>query len=258
MAKATKGDREYRQLLGFSIQAKARTFLGGQDIKPLPDKRLLGELTHRVEHIVLAVVPLLDATCRPTDIEAFVTCNVDAVLKAFFENRHFAKLNNRGRRPEDVYFNWVRGFALAILFSYPLAVIAGVKVESVVPVGDDDVFSVENFKQTAKADFEIQFEDAARRFELQIGFGEKHDIKKHKVVEGIRLFQEEAMESFIFHIELFNGRGAIVSLFDKPLAAWNFESRSEFEGTEVSPISDERFTWRITDLPPSFTEMRWI
>ncbi len=140
-------------------------------------------------------------------------CNVDASLQNTLLNIYqiikdqniLEKLNNQGRRKEEVYFSWMRGFLVCEYFKEALATIFGVSVEKIRNIGEDDFSNIEVFKRTPGADLQI----AQTRLEIQSGFQGVNDIKEHKVREAKRVFENQKQETLVMHVDLFNGQVAL-------------------------------------------------
>jgi hypothetical protein len=255
MVNVPPGSRDFRSALGFSSQGSAREFLGAKDIVPTIDFGYIHDLTMRLAAIIRTVNGAIHESCRPLDLEKFVDAHVIAVLEAFRRTGRIPKLNNQGRRPEEVYFSWTRGYALGHLFTYSLAQILGLSQVEIRSIGDDDIFSQDEFHRSAKADFEVEVGSEVRRFEVQTGFTGINDIKRHKVQEGLGVFRESGVRSYAFHIDIFNGQAALIPLFDIRESDRRWELRAQMEGQAVFAIDQASFRWKISEPPPSFLEL---
>ena len=53
---------------------------------------------------------------RTSDLDSFVKDHTDESFEIMKVNNIIPLLNNQGRRPEQVYHSWMRGFVLSIFF----------------------------------------------------------------------------------------------------------------------------------------------
>ena len=112
----TKYIKEYRQKLGFTNQADAKKFFAGKDIVPTVDFNYIKLFNSRLVEIVKKINELSDQSIRVDNINSFCKENVDSVFKKLKDNNIISRLNNQGRRPEQVYFSWMRGFVISNYF----------------------------------------------------------------------------------------------------------------------------------------------
>ena len=66
------------------------------------------------------------------------------------------KLNNQGRRKEEVYFSYLRGFLICEYFKEAICDIFNTDISQILHIEKDDFSSLETFKRTPKADLQIQ------------------------------------------------------------------------------------------------------
>ncbi len=88
------------------------------------------------------------------------------------------KLNNQGRRVEEVCFSWMRGFLVAEFFKDFIACLFGAQKETIKFFGGGNFESIESFKRSPKVDFLL---DNHLLLEVQSGFQGINNIKEHKV-----------------------------------------------------------------------------
>ena len=112
------------------------------------------------------------------------------------ENNIIPRLNNYGRLPEDVYYNWMRGYAVIEFFSGTLADVFGVSKGSIRAVGDNRLTNIDTFSKSPTADLEITLNKDIVRLEVQSGFTGINDIKAHKVRKARDMFNNKTF----FHI----------------------------------------------------------
>lgn len=205
--------KEYRQKLGFANQTAAKNFFAGKDIIPTVDFNYIKLFNNRLVDIVKKINELSDESIRVGDINSFCKENIDSVFKKLKDNNVILRLNNQGRRPEQVYFSWMRGYIISNYFLKALSLVFEVNIGNINLVGDDDLTNIETFKRTPKADLEVNLKNNGKiRLEIQSGFQGINDIKQHKVIEAKRLFAEESISSLAIHFDLFNGQVAFVKL----------------------------------------------
>lgn len=117
--------REFRRQLGFSNQTDAKNFFGAKDITPMVDFDYIQLLNERLYEMVDRVNRVVDSSIRPRDIEKFKIENITQAFETMRSGNILPLLNNQGRRPEDVYFAWMRGYVLSNYFLKALSIIFG-------------------------------------------------------------------------------------------------------------------------------------
>ena len=251
----TKYFREYRALLGFSNQNNVKNFFGAKDITPLVDYNYIELLNNRLVEIILKINTLVVDEIKNHDVDVFCKDNVYLVFEKLKENEILPRLNNQGRRPEEVYFSWMRGFVFSNYFLKALTKIFDVTLDNIILIGDDDLQNIESFKRTPKADLQITLGNVKIRIEMQSGFQGINDIKQHKVLEAKRIKREENISSMVIHFDLFNGQVAFVRLDEIEDNSINWITRQQMEGQTVFNIDQNYFIWKLTELPPKYNEM---
>ena len=251
----TKYFREYRNLLGFSNQDNVKKFFGATDITPLVDYDYIKLLNNRLIEIILKINTLVVDEIKNDDVDVFCKDNICSVFEKLKENEILPRLNNQGRRPEEVYFSWMRGFVISNYFLKALTKIFDVSLDNIILIGDDDFQNIESFKRTPKADLQITLGNVKIRVEMQSGFQGINDIKQHKVLEAKRIKREENISSMVIHFDLFNGQVAFVRLDEIEDNSINWITRQQMEGQTVFNIDQNYFIWKLTELPPKYNEM---
>ena len=251
----TKYFREYRALLGFSNQNNVKNFFGAKDITPLVDYNYIELLNNRLVEIILKINTLVVDEIKNHDVDVFCKDNVYLVFEKLKENEILPRLNNQGRRPEEVYFSWMRGFVFSNYFLKALTKIFDVTLDNIILIGDDDLQNIESFKRTPKADLQITLGNVKIRIEMQSGFQGINDIKQHKVLEAKRINREEIISSMVIHFDLFNGQVAFVRLDEIEDDSINWITRQQMEGQTVFNIDQNYFVWKLTEFPPKYNEM---
>lgn len=255
----TKYFKEYREKLGFSNQGDVKKFFGAKDISPTIDYGYIDNLNQRLFEIISKINSLVIDDLKIKNIEDFYLKNVLEVYNILKNNDILLRLNNQGRRREEVYFSWMRGFVISAYFTKAISKIFNISQEKISLIGDDDLKNIENFKRTPKADLELHLsENKILRIEVQSGFQGINDIKQHKVLEAKRIKREENISSMVIHFDLFNGQVAFVQIDEIEDDSVNWITRQQMEGQTVFNIDQNYFIWKLTDNPPHLTELQDI
>lgn len=256
IAITTEYFRDYRRELGFTNQGDVKNFFAGKDITPTVDYNYIELLNTRLIQIVKKINTLVSKEVSLSDVDEFCINNVDSVFKKLKDNNIIQRLNNQGRRPEQVYFSWMRGYIISSYFLKALSKIFEVSLENISLIGDDDLDNIESFRRTPTADLEITLNDGNRvRIEVQSGFVGINDIKQHKVLEAKRIFETDAISSLAIHFDLFNGQVAFIKLDEIEDDSVNWITRQQMEGQTVFNIDQNYFSWKLTQMPPSLNDI---
>ncbi len=256
MAITAEHFRAYRGQLGFANQSAAKNFFGAKDITPGIDEEYLTNLNTRLIGIVTKINATAPEPVRVSDIEAFCQEHIDGVFRTIWDSGIMPRLNNQGRRPEQVYFNWMRGYVVSQYFLRALSLVFGDELTTLRLIGDDDLTSVDTFKRTPKADLEVELRDGSTiRVEIQSGFTGTNDIKQHKVLEAKRVFAELGIHTIGVHFDLYNGQAAFVKLDEIQEDSVNWITRQQMEGQTVFNIDQNSFAWKLTEMPPRYEEI---
>lgn len=248
--------RQYRSKLGFSNQTAAKAFFAAKDITPTVDYAYIDILNQRLEAIVRTLNEVMAPELRCQTIGAFIQENIVEPLKIMKQHNILPRLNNQGRRPESVYFSWMRGFVLSNLFLPALGKIFGVDTTQIDLIGDDDLKSIETFKRTPKADLEVRLPNGSPlRIEMQTGFTGINDVKQHKVIEAKRHLAETGHHTLALHFDVYNGQVAFVQLDSIAEDSINWITRQQMEGQTVFNIDQNYFVWGLTEMPPQYHEI---
>ena len=97
--------KEYRQRLGFSNQNSVKSFFAAKDIMPTIDYNYIDLLNSRLIEIIYKINELVIDEIQIHDIDIFCKNNILTVFQKLKNNNIIPKLNNQGRRPEQVYFS---------------------------------------------------------------------------------------------------------------------------------------------------------
>ncbi len=141
----------YRNLLGFNSQNAFKEFLGAKDIQPCVDFNDLNALKQRLIEIFSAINSIYCFKYNEYELECFFKNSIERVFSKIVDTHIIYKLNNQGRRPEEVYFS--RGFLVAEFFKDFIACLFGVQKETIKFFGGDNFESIESFKRSLKPIF---------------------------------------------------------------------------------------------------------
>lgn len=251
-----KYSKDYRTKLGFSSQGGVKSFFAAKDITPTVDFAYIDLLNNRLFEIVRKINDLVVPDIKVSDLSIFCRENISDVFASLLANNIFARLNNQGRRSEEVYFSFMRGYIISSFFTKALSHIFGVPAENIAVIGDDDLVNIDTFKRTAKADIEIRLiDETSIRIEVQSGFQGTNDIKQHKVLEAKRIRRDMNIPSIVVHFDLFNGQVAFVRIDEIEDNDVNWITRQQMEGQTVFNIDSNYFIWRLTEFPPKYSDL---
>ncbi|QEP42643.1 restriction endonuclease [Ectothiorhodospiraceae bacterium BW-2] len=247
--------KRYRESIGFTNQNDAKIFLSGKDVPAGVDYEYIDNLNQRLKEISSKVSAIGNKSINIKNIDDFVRKNILHPFETIKSSGLLPRLNNQGRRPEQVLFSWLRGYVVAELFTPAIAGIFEVSITSINQIGDDDLRDIDTFRRSPKADLEITKDNQRVRIEVQSGFQGINDIKEHKVREARRVFEETGEHSICIHIDLFNGQVAFVQLDSIEDDDVNFVTRQPMEGQSVFAIDQNYFKWRLLDPAPCFSDL---
>jgi hypothetical protein len=251
-----KYPKEYRAKLGFTNQDSIKSFFSAKDIVPTIDFKYIDLLNNRLCEIVEKINSLVDERLKVLEVDDFCEENIRSVFEKLKKYEIISRMNNLGRRTEEVYFSWMRGYVIASYFTKAIGMIFEIDKDKIKLVGDDDMNNMDNFKKTPKADLEISMNSGElMRIEVQSGFQGVNDIKQHKVLEAKRIKRDKNTLSMVIHFDLFNGQVAFVRLDNIEDDNVNWITRQQMEGQTVFNIDQNYFTWKLTELPPKFDEL---
>lgn len=241
--------KQYRQKLGFNNKNAFSDFLSAKDIQADIDFNYIELLNNRIKDIFYKINTI--SYIKQENIELFLQNNLNNVFNQLKQNGILNKLNNQGRRKEEVYFSWIRGYLMLEYFKPAIAQIFSVNIDTIQSIGDDDFSNIDTFKRTPKADLQINH----YRIEVQSGFKGINDIKQHKVLEAKRIYLENKIETIVLHFNLFNGQVAFVNISNIAENDLNWITRQQMEGQTVFNIDQNYFKWLITDKPPKLVDI---
>ncbi|MFO7735579.1 MAG: restriction endonuclease [bacterium] len=205
--------KRYRQLIGFTNQENTKKFLSGKDIAPEIDFKYIDNLNKRLVAIISKINHIANESYKTSNLHEFSEKNIFTPYKKIRDSGLLSKLNNQGRRPEQVYFSWMRKYIISNYFLKALSLVFEINIEDIDLIGDDDLINIDTFKRTSKADLEVNLNNGEKiRLEIQSGFQGINDIKQHKVLEAKKIKRGENISSMAIHFDLFNGQVAFVKI----------------------------------------------
>jgi len=250
--------RQYRQKLGFTNQADTKNFFGAKDVLPTVNFNYIKLLNKRLYEIVDCINNIVVSDVKLDDLDTFKKGYVDSSFEIMKKNKILPRLNNLGRRPEQVYFSWMRGFIISGFFLKALGIMFEVDTSKIDLIGDDDLKNVDTFKKTPKADLEIKLNGKENiRIEMQSGFTGMNDIKQHKVLEAKRIFQDLGIHTLAIHFDLYNGQAAFIKLDEIKDNSVDWITRQQMEGQTVFNINQNYFLWKITKKPVKYKKIKF-
>lgn len=248
-----KYKKNYRKELGFNNKTILQTYFKAKDIKQ-PNWQKIALCNNRLREIFKKLNNVVSDDIRIANIDDFCK-KIDFAFSIMKENGIIEKLNNQGREPDDVYYNWMRGYLVCEYFMPSIAKILGIKETSIRHIGKDDLTNVKTFARSATADLEV-FVSALKkiRLEIQAGYTGVNDIKQSKILEAKHIYDSERTESYIVHFDLFNGLAAIINITNFHRIPENRYHKA-FENTNVLSIRDEWFKWKLTEKLNNFNDL---
>lgn len=237
--------------MGFSSKAKTKKYLKYTDEIPIDWVRLEA-CTARVKDIFARINPIVHSEVQ-INIDEFNN-KIDAVFDAMRKNELFQKLTNNGRNPVDVYYSWLRGYAVCEFFINSIAKIFQVPTNNIKSIGKDDFTNIKVFKRTSDADLEIMInESLSFKLEVQSGFTGVNDIKKTKIDRAKKVKKNENIDSYLIHFDIFNGQVALYLTSNMNVSDETWALK--FENSKTIPIPEDAFKWNLEDKPLIYTKL---
>ncbi|MCE3040297.1 restriction endonuclease [Helicobacter anatolicus] len=240
--------KEYRFKMGYTRQDAFKKFLSAKDISASIDFDYINALNKRLIEVFTTIN---NVYYHPQNIDSFLREKLFKTYDILKEQGILNRLNNQGRRKEEVYFNWMRGYLSCEYFKAAVAEIFNIDVYKIKDIGDDDFSNLDSFKRTPRADLEIE----GVCVEIQSGFQGINDIKEHKVREAKRLYNETQMRTLVIHIDFFNGQVAFVDISNICDNDLRWITRQQMEGQTVFNVDQSFFRWLLWKNPPSKSEV---
>lgn len=251
--------KNWRAKLGFTSQGACKDYLGGKTVHPNIDEAYLSGLNGHLGDLMYRLDQALHADLRrgEPNLKQFIKTHRDEPLKKLRGNGLLPKLNNQGRRPEEVYFNWMRGHLIVEFFLPTISRLFSGFGEEVRITGTDDYTDAASFRRSGAADLAILHKGARRAYiEIQSGFSGINDLKRHKWVEAKTKLDEEGLPTFVTHFDLFNGCAAVIDPLAFSLESELWVQRQQMEGQWVLPLDPNWFLWDLqARLPKDYRDL---
>lgn len=246
----------YREELGYTRQDQVKAFLAAKDIKAPVDEDYLDSLVERIDQIIRTINSIIHEPYRQPDIDAFVQKFVYHPKNEIVGNGLLPQLNNQGRRPENVLYSWLLGYAFCEYFCPAFSEIFDTELDSITNIGDDDFRSKETFNRTPAADLALSARgNRSVVLEVQCGLQGENDIKLHKIQQAWKVQEKEDRPTICVHIDLFNGEAAFIRLDTIEEDDGQFFSNKRMEGQKMLKINPASFVWQLMDAAPTLDEM---
>ena len=181
------------------------------------------------------------------NIEGFIKTNINHTVSKLAEAGLLDKFNNHGRRSECMAYNWLRGYAVLMFFMPTISKIFGVRIEDITFAGKDHDLNAATFKKSPLADISIKL---GLKVEIQAGFQNKNDLKKHKITEALKQFNKSSSRTILIHFDLFNGKAAVIDISNLGKKRLKYQARAAMEGKEVFELPPHIFNWDLTKAIP--------
>lgn len=255
--------KAYRTSLGFSRQGDVKDYFKAKDIYSV-NWPLIESYNDRLVDIFRKVNSVITSDYKLNEDE--FTAFSSKITSAYQILRETGiiqdKFHNQGRSSENVYYNWMRGYAVNVYFMKLIAAVFQVDENEIEQLGKDNIEQLiatkkpEVFNREAVAD--LQISSKRIHIEVQAGFTGQNDIKQSKTEDAKKRYSEEQWTTFVLHFDLFNGELAVINittLFDNlPEDKW--EKNPLFETAVTTQIPEDCFKWPInTKLPDNSEEI---
>lgn len=251
--------KKYRKALGCNNQEATKELLGAKDIEAAIDTCYLSKLTARIHVIIERLNKVVQEPCKLQDesLQSFLQQRIDVPLSIMLRNNNniLQRLNNQGRRPEEVCFSWLRGFAIVGFFLPAIPELFGCKKENVKEIGEDNLANPELFRRSPTADLCMEIKGKKYYLEVQAGFQGVNDIKEHKIREARRRWEWEKSPTIIMHVDCFNGMTGFVRADRVKDDDVNWITRQQMEGQTVFTMDINSFFWRLLEPPPRIEDV---
>ena len=247
--------KQYRQQMGLGSQRTAKEFFAAKDIEATFDLGYARRLNARIGDVFRQLNGCVYQSNRHQEIDKFINDHINEPFNKIVDANIWSRLNNNGRRAEEVLFSWMRGYAAIEYFAPAILAIFQTDARDILRIGDDDWRNPATFRRSATADLEVKVGETDTRIEVQTGFQGENDIKEHKVKQAKSVYESKSLPTVCIHFDIFNGRAAFLrldNLADRDIA---WVSRQQMEGTKVFKIAAQHFKWQISDAVPLLSSL---
>ena len=136
-------ERSFRASLGFTNQEKLKKYFKATDFVVVNWDKIY-QCNTRLKEICEKINGAISNDIQIDDIDEF-TNKINEAFEIMLDNDIFPRLNNQGRNPDDVYYNWMRGYLICEMFIPAIARIFNITEESIIHTGQDDLTNLETF-----------------------------------------------------------------------------------------------------------------
>lgn len=241
-------ERSFRASLGFKNQEKLTKYFKATDFVVVNwDK--IQQCNIRLKEICEKINVAISPDIQLQNIDE-ITAKITEAFEIMRDNNIFLRLNNQGRNPDDVYYNWMRGYLICEMFIPAMAKIFKVPTSNISHTGQDDLTNLKTFARSATADLEIRTTTNKKiRLEMQAGYTGTNDIKRSKITEAINRKKNDNIDTYVVHIDIFNGKVAIIDISNADESKIHYHKA--YENTDVLTINSNCFLWKLSDSLPS-------
>lgn len=240
-------EKDFRKKLGYTNKEKLKHYYKANDIQNI-NWIIVERYNERLKEVIKKLHNAINSDICLTDI-CELNNKIDEAYTTLKNNNLFPHLNNNGRAHEKVYYNWMRGYILCELFLPAICQIFGVSEDKITHIGKDDLSNPKTFSRSATADLQIDKEKSKIRLEVQGGFTGENDIKEHKIKEAISNFKKHKITTYIFHIDVFNGKVAIINISNPESTNLIYKYNNKMESKKTLEIKPEWFKWKLNEKP---------
>lgn len=243
-----KYSRKWRTNLGFTNQEEFKKYFKAKDkdLKPKIDFDYIEKLNIRIIDIIKKISKNINFRTPVKNIDFFI--NDLKNMQSKIVDEKISTMVNQGRRKEEVYFSWMRGYAISTFFIPSIEYIFDSKVKL---IGGD---TNDEWSRKPTADFEVEYNNQKIRLEIQSGFQGINDIKRHKIEEARKELSKN-IKTFVIHFDLFNGYASFVDVSSIEETDINWVRRTMMEGQEVFSIPAQNFIWKLSEAPLKFKDI---
>jgi len=247
MKAASKG---WRNKLGCGSQGSAKNFLSGKDIRPKIDHAFIARLSKRCVAIFSKLNDAIHPGTKNKNFDLFTDKWINETVRRLTANGLIEKLNNHGRRPERMAFDWLRGYATLMFFIPTIERLFGVKKGDIAFAGRDHELDATSFSKSPLADVTINRD---LKVEIQAGFSGINDLKESKIVEAYMQNKDRSKKTVLIHFDFFNGLAAVVDISRIGGRPHKYIQRPAMEGKKVLVIPGKWFSWDLSKPIPATT-----
>lgn len=248
-------ERDFRRALGFTNQALLKKYFKATDFVVVNWAKI-DRCNERLREICVKLNGAVHEDIRIADIGKLHQ-KIKTSFTIMRDNNIFPRLNNQGRNPDDVYYNWMRGYLVCEFFIPAVAKVFKIEENMIQHIGEDDLTNLDTFARAATADLQFSAPDGGIiRIEMQAGYTGVNDIKRSKIKEAKSRHTSDGIHTYIIHFDVFNGYAAIIDITSVNEAAIVYHKA--FENTDVLTIDNTWFKWRLAEPVRSLEDIKVV